>query len=250
MDAIALEEGAQLIEPFEGYSFNSYWDQWGHVWTVGYGETEGVTQSTTMTRAQAEADLRSRLAREYAPAITALGVPLNPNQEAALLSFVWNLGVGSMQWDVGRDIKAHNFPAAAQAMLQYDHAGGVVLPGLVTRRHAESALFLKPYTPPAPPDPHHYDWYPADHFEFRRKKDQSKFTLIERGAAQNYDRLWSQKRRNQQAIVQSRAHISILRDRIHTVANLAPKPPHWHDSRRLRWRYDRLGERLKGAVKL
>jgi lysozyme len=244
------ERGLILIEEFEGYSYHAYWDQWGHVWTVGFGETEGVNSGTTMTRAQAEADLKNRVIREYEPAIKALGVDLNQNQFDALCSFVWNLGPGSMQWDVGRYIREHNFSAAANAMLQYDRAGGVTLAGLVRRRHEEAALFLKPAVPPPPPDPHHYDWYPADRFVFRHNKTRSIFTLSERGTAMGYDELWSKKPRNTKQIEISRAHIAILRSRIQTVANLPPHPPHWHDRRRLRWRSDRLGERLHGAVKL
>lgn len=142
------KNGLALIESFEGYSFNAYWDAFGHVWTVGYGETQGVTSSTTMTRAQAQADLEHRVVREYEPAIKALGVKLNQNQFDALCSFVWNLGPGSMAWDVGRYVRQREFKQAANAMLQYDRAGGVVLAGLVRRRQTEAALFLKPAVDP------------------------------------------------------------------------------------------------------
>jgi GH24 family phage-related lysozyme (muramidase) len=244
------ENGLRLIEEFEGYSFHAYWDQWGRVWTVGFGETENVGPGTTMTRAQAEEDLKNRIIREYEPAIKHLGVDLNQNQFDALCSFVWNLGPGSMQWNVGHFIQAHNFQAAANAMLEYDRAGGVVLAGLARRRQQERALFLRPAKPPPPPDPHHYNWYPAQNLEFQRTRDHSRFTLNERGVVQYYDHLWANHRRDTKQIEISRAHITILRQRIHTVANLPPKPPHWNDSRRFRWRSDRLGERLHGAVKL
>lgn len=152
------EPALKLIERFEGFRSQAYWDPWGKVWTVGFGETEGVHQGSFMTFAQAEQDLRSRLEREYAPSVEALGVPLNDNQFSALLSFVWNLGPGSMQWDVGRYLRERNYVAAANAMLAYDRAGGVVLQGLVTRRQAEVALFRTPAGPAAPVDPHHYLW--------------------------------------------------------------------------------------------
>ncbi len=147
------ENGLKLIEDFEGYSYTAYFDSYGGVWTVGYGETEHVGPNTTMTRQQAEVDLKGLLEREYEPAIYGLGVPLNQNQYDALCSFVWNLGPGSLQWDVGRDLRARDYRGAADAMLQYDAAGGVVLQGLRTRRERERALFLTPAGPsPTPLD--------------------------------------------------------------------------------------------------
>ena len=77
-------------------------------------------------------------------------MPLNKNQIDALCSFVWNLGPGSMSWDVGRLLRARNYEGAANAMLAYDRAGGQVLPGLVRRRQAERALFLTPVQKPKP----------------------------------------------------------------------------------------------------
>jgi lysozyme len=151
--------GLHLIEEFEGYSYHAYWDPYGRVWTVGYGETSGVGPGSTMTREQAEADLKGRVVREYEPAIKALGVPLNQNQFNALCSFVWNLGPGSMQWDIGQLLRRREYGAAANAMLEYCRAGGVVLQGLVNRRMAERRLFLTPAGPPPPP-PDPYRVYP------------------------------------------------------------------------------------------
>ena len=135
------QKGLKLIESFEGYMPRAVWDQWGKCWTVGYGETEGVHQGSTMTRAQAEADLQKRLTREYEPAINALGA-LNQNQYDALCSFIWNLGPGAMKWDVGRLTRQRKFREAADAMLKYNRAGGQVLAGLSRRRRAEHDLFL------------------------------------------------------------------------------------------------------------
>src|SRR5581483_1810680 len=123
------QHGLDFIAGFEGGEssdglFHAYWDPFGKVWTIGYGETEGVHPGMTWTKAQAEADLKSRLEREYEPAINALGVPLTQNQYDALCSFVWNLGPGSMQWDVGRYLRERNYKAAADAMLEYDKSGG------------------------------------------------------------------------------------------------------------------------------
>lgn len=164
------QHGLDFVSAFEGGQsadglFHAYWDPWGKVWTVGYGETHGVHSGIVWSRAQAENDLRKRMESSYEPAINALGVPLTQNQYDALCSFVWNLGPGSMQWDVGRHLRARDYQAAADALLEYDRAGGQVLSGLSRRRHAERALFLTPDSHPKPPrpvDPHHYLEYPDE----------------------------------------------------------------------------------------
>lgn len=138
-------KGLKLIEEFEGFVSCPYWDSYGRVWTRGYGETEGISRnSRCLTRQEAENNLRNIFNSRYAYAINDLGVDLNENQFSALSSFIWNLGPGSMQWNVGRYVRAHEFENAANAMLEYDHAGGVVLQGLRTRRERERNLFLTP----------------------------------------------------------------------------------------------------------
>lgn len=156
------QRGLNFIAGFEGGEssdglFHAYWDPYGHVWTIGYGETSGVHPGMTWTKAQAEDDLKRKLENDYIWAINNLDVPLTQNQFNALCSFVWNLGAGSMQWDIGRYLRARNYQAAANALLEYTHAGGVVLAGLVRRREAERALFL---TPDPHPDP--YAIFPTD----------------------------------------------------------------------------------------
>jgi lysozyme len=145
-------KGLHLIEGFEGWSSCPYWDPYGHVWTRGYGETEGIgSGSACISRARGEANLKRLVESRYEWALRALGVPLNPNQWDALCSFVWNLGAGIFQGTtVGSDLRGHRFGLAAGAMLAYVHAGGQVLSGLVTRRRAEVHLFLTPVRPAGP----------------------------------------------------------------------------------------------------
>lgn len=179
MEQHITERGLRLIESFEGYSGTRYFDSVG-VATIGYGTTAAVIGSVpaTCTRLQAEGWLRLGLERDYEPAIRALGVPLNPNQFDALCSFVYNLGPGSMEWDVGRLLRARDYTGAANAMLQYDHAGGMVLAGLTRRREAERALFLTPWSAPKS---YHYERYAkgfertaVERFDHWRERQTSK----------------------------------------------------------------------------
>ena len=148
--------GLHLIAEEEGFISCPYYDSYGGVWTRGFGETSGIGEnigpgSRCITYQEGLDRLRSIFNSHYAYAINDLNVPLNQNQFDALASFVWNLGPGSMQWNVGRSLRDRQYYQASNEMLQYDTAGGVVLSDLVRRRHRERALFLTPDGPPPPP---------------------------------------------------------------------------------------------------
>lgn len=145
------ENGLKLIERFEGFSPNKYWDPYGKVWTIGYGTTtaDGPLPAS-VTQAQAEQLLKENISKIYAPPINALEIPLNQNQFDALCSLVYNCGDGviSASTKLGHDLRNRNFPVVANDFLAYTYAGGVQLPGLVTRRSAERSLFLTPVSKP------------------------------------------------------------------------------------------------------
>lgn len=139
------QAGLSLIERFEGWSSCVYWDGYGHVYTRGYGETEGIhSGSPCISRTQGEANLGYRIERFYQWAVRGLGVSLNHHQIDALDSFAWNLGAGIFTGSLRYDLQHGRFYDASLIMLRYDHAGGVRLPGLTTRRQLEAALLLKP----------------------------------------------------------------------------------------------------------
>ena len=72
---------------------------------------------------------------------------LNDNQWAACVSWVYNFGATKIRGT--RTLSLLNrglFLEFAEALLTWDKAGGVKLPGLVRRRRAERALFLKSVT--------------------------------------------------------------------------------------------------------
>lgn len=159
--------GLALIESFEGYDRCAYWDPFGDVWTVGFGQTQGVYAGFCFAnRAAAEANLKLSIEESYEPYIRALKAGLNQNEWDALCSFAYNLGGGIFTGTaVGADLRARDFRAATQAMLGYVYAGGVVLPGLVTRRREEVALFDTPVVKPKP-------YVPADELRWRHEWDR------------------------------------------------------------------------------
>jgi GH24 family phage-related lysozyme (muramidase) len=139
--------GVALIKEFEGFPFGGrpYKDMVG-VWTIGYGHTEGVSvRSKPLTERQASELLRQDLDGKYAPSVNAIGVPLTQCQFDALVSFVYNCGPGAVSntTQIGRALRARQWSAAADHLLDWNKAGGRPVEGLTRRRKAERALFLE-----------------------------------------------------------------------------------------------------------
>lgn len=137
-DAIALAETS------EGLRLQAYRDVGGKL-TIGCGHTDGVQEGDTITADQAKTLLQADLA-EAAAAVSALvKVPLTQGQFDALCDFVFNLGEHNLERStLLRLLNAGNYQAAANQFRVWVMAAGAVQPGLVTRRAAERALFVKP----------------------------------------------------------------------------------------------------------
>jgi GH24 family phage-related lysozyme (muramidase) len=135
--------GAVLIEEFEGFGSCPYFDSFGGVWTRGFGETEGIgPRSACISRSFGERNLISRAERFYGFAIKRLHTSFNQNEIDAQFSFLWNLGAGI---DPPGSSLAIGFQHhSCNGILSYDHAGGVVLSGLASRRRAECQRFHEP----------------------------------------------------------------------------------------------------------
>lgn len=136
------QAGIDLIKSFEGCRLTAYQDQVG-VWTIGYGDTNHVTPGMCITQEEADQRLIQRLGQFEQGVCGLVKVDLSQHQFDALVSFSYNLGLGAVKQSLLlRCINKHNFPAAAEQFLLWDHAGGIVVPGLLRRRQAERALFL------------------------------------------------------------------------------------------------------------
>jgi lysozyme len=69
-------------------------------------------------------------------------VPLTQNQFSALCSFVYNEGAGRLQTStLLKLLNAGDYAAVPAQLMEWVFGGGKKLPGLVTRREAEAALF-------------------------------------------------------------------------------------------------------------
>ena len=136
------DNGLSLTKKFEGLRLSAYADQVG-VWTIGYGHTGlGVHAGLTITQDQADAFLASDVAGSVACVNRLVTSDINQNQFDALVDFVFNLGCASLASStLLRFVNSGDFADAADQFQRWDHAGGVVVPGLLQRRQAEATLF-------------------------------------------------------------------------------------------------------------
>jgi GH24 family phage-related lysozyme (muramidase) len=145
-----------LLEREEGYDRCAYWDPFGLVWTVGFGQTHlngrGVPAMFCFASRTAAVDnLKFAIEHEgYLDAVVAVvGRSQPPGVYTGEISFVYNLGAGIYTGILRADLERHDYQAACAIQRQYDHAGGIVLPDLKRRRIHECEAILAPT--PKPP---------------------------------------------------------------------------------------------------
>jgi len=135
-------KGRALIQSFEGCRLESYRDVAG-VLTIGYGHTGNVTEGQTITPEDADRLFDADVAG-VVEFVNRVAPTANQNQFDALCSFAYNLGTNALGGSsVLRCFKIGRFSDAARSFSDWDHAGGVQVPGLTRRRQAEANLFLE-----------------------------------------------------------------------------------------------------------
>ena len=138
--------GLSLIKSFEGVRLTAYKAvQTEKYWTIGYGHYgPDVKQNMKITQAQADAYLKSDVARFEKAVNENVKVPLNQNQFDALVSFTYNCGEGALQRSTLLELlNQGKYKEAADQFDLWNKSSGKVLAGLVKRRAKEKELFLK-----------------------------------------------------------------------------------------------------------
>lgn len=132
--------GIDLIKSYEGLRLKAYKAVSAEkFYTIGYGHYGAdVSRETIITKEHAEQLLKKDL-EKFEKAVTALNRAWTQNQFDALVSFAFNCGAANLK----RLVANRDDLQIADAFLLYNKAGGKVLSGLVRRRKAERALFLK-----------------------------------------------------------------------------------------------------------
>ena len=138
--------GLSLLESFEGFRSKAYKVvKTEKYYTIGYGHYgPDVHFGDMITKAKAEALLKSDVATAEKVVNEYVKVKLNQNQFDALVSFVYNVGAGAFSSStLLKELNQGDYQAASAQFPRWNKSGGKVLPGLVTRREKEKALFDK-----------------------------------------------------------------------------------------------------------
>ena len=140
--------GTALIREFEGFVASAYLGP-AKVWTIGIGTTvypngTKVKKGDKCTQEQALEYLQHDLKSFEKTVNDSVKVPLSQNQFDALVSLSYNIGSGAFKNStLLKKLNAKDYAGAADQFLVWNKGGGKVLKGLVRRRDAERALFLK-----------------------------------------------------------------------------------------------------------
>jgi len=132
----------EKLKSFEGCRLQAYQDA-AKVWTIGYGHTKGVKKGDNITQVEAEAYLREDV-EEVEGQILALNLNLTQPQFDALVSFVYNVGIGAFKESTLlrfiREGRSEN--EIKKQFRSWVYSNGRTLPGLVMRREWESIRFF------------------------------------------------------------------------------------------------------------
>lgn len=137
------DKGLNLIKNAEGCSLISYKCPAG-VWTIGYGHTKEVKEGMKITSHEAIEFLKEDC-KNVECYLSGLGLDLNQNQFDALVSFVYNVGVGNFS----RSTLLNKIRVGASVdeikaeFRRWIYASGKVQRGLVNRREREIDLFFQ-----------------------------------------------------------------------------------------------------------
>ena len=151
--------GIQLIKHWEGVRYRPYTCS-ARLFTIGVGHVLYPDQgrlpldqrdayplapedNRTFSKAEVDGLLSADLQRFEVGVARLFPLVLTQNQNDALVSFAFNLGLGGLQRSTLRSkVLRGETQEAADEFLKFTRGGGKILPGLVKRRRDERALFL------------------------------------------------------------------------------------------------------------
>lgn len=150
MSRLINQNGLDLVKHFEGLYTDAYICPAG-VFTIGYGHTDNVQLGQSITPLEAENILQDDMQKFAVAVEKAIRVELNDNEFAALVSFAFNCGTGNLLAStLCRKLNAGDYDCVPSELGRWVKATDPrtgkkrTLSGLVKRRAAEGALFLKP----------------------------------------------------------------------------------------------------------
>jgi len=133
-----------LIKKYEGFYANAYLCPAGYK-TIGYGHKilpgeqiiEPLPEDKALELLAADAEISARAIKRL------INRALMPEQEAALLSFTYNVGSAALQRStLRRKVNAGRDSLVPKELMKWVRVKGRIMPGLVARRSEEGALYI------------------------------------------------------------------------------------------------------------
>ena len=137
------KKGLDLIRKYEGLQLAAYVCPGGKL-TIGYGHTGPDVKAGKTIDVERANELLINDVQRFESAVNELVmVPMTQGMLDALISFSFNLGVGSLKSStLLKKLNADDREGAANEFLRWNKAKGKVLAGLTARRESERELFL------------------------------------------------------------------------------------------------------------
>lgn len=139
----ASKKAEDLIKRFEECRLKAYKCPAG-VWTIGWGTTgPGIRENLTISQSTADGLLKAHILDLSLELTDLLGNKLEQNEFDAIISLIYNIGMGAFKKSTMCHLLLEK--QTAKAALEFErwvYANGKKLPGLVKRREAEKELFL------------------------------------------------------------------------------------------------------------
>jgi lysozyme len=146
----------ELIKKWEGLhkklpngSIQAYQDPIG-IWTIGYGSITNpdlgrpIQPGDVISEATAVRWLEQEVEEVAFDVDSLCTIPLTQGMFDALVSFVYNIGIGAFgESTMLRKLKQSEYEGASREFDRWVNAGGRVFQGLVNRRNEEESLFLR-----------------------------------------------------------------------------------------------------------
>jgi lysozyme len=138
----ASVDAYELIKQFEGLRLEAYLCPAG-IWTIGYGHTSGVSPNSFITIQEADEYLHRDVAA-IEMQLNKLNLSLRQCQWDAIVSFVFNVGIGNFKASTLL-VKIRINPddnSIIDEFLRWVYANGKVMRGLQKRRLTEMKLYF------------------------------------------------------------------------------------------------------------
>lgn len=138
----ASVDAYELIKQFEGLRLEAYLCPAG-IWTIGYGHTSDVSPNSFITIQEADEYLHRDVA-SVEMQLNKLNLSLSQCQWDAIVSFVFNVGIGNFKAStLLAKIRINpDDNSIMDEFLRWVYANGKVIRGLQKRRLAEMKLYF------------------------------------------------------------------------------------------------------------